>query len=369
MRKLLLAGATVMMLAAQAPRFRPVFSSGPRPIGPYSPGLWAGDRLYVSGQGSRDASNQLPATPEAQVRQTLDNVKAIVEAAGLTMDHVVFSHTYLADMKHYELLNKVWNEYFPTHKPARATIGVAAMPGGTPFEINAIAVRDRAGLKAVQLPGATSPVPLSPGIQTSDRVYVSGILGRDASTGVMPAELPAQVETAFSRLKGVLGSAGLDYRHLIHLNVYTTAAMPDDTVSAALRKYIPNRDNVAISATRAASLPFGANVSFYGVATRTLAPRQRHGNCVGAGGTVYCGQFTSDDYRTALIGLNGLLQEFTPRPTIVASGVYLDDLKEFTAMNKVYTEVMGAPLPTRTTVQPAAVGESARFRIAVVAER
>ena len=368
MRKLILFVA-LAALAAQAPRFRPVFSSGPRPIGPYSPGLWAGDRLYVSGQGARAADGQLPRTPEAQIRQTLDNVKAIVESAGLTMEHVVFCHTYLADLRHYGLLNQVWAEYFPAHKPARATVGVALMPGGTPFEINAIAVRDRAGLKPIQLPGAASPVPLSPALQTPDRVYVSGILGRDAAAGVIPAALPAQVDMAFTRLARVLGAAGLDQRHLIHLNIYTTAAMPDETVAAVLRERLPNRDNVAITATRVAALPFGANVALHGVATRTLAPRQRHGNCVSAGTTVYCGQFTSDDYRTALIGLNGLLQRFTPSPTIVASGVFLDDLSEFTAMNKVYTEVMGPPLPTRTTLQPDAAGKSARFRINVIAER
>lgn len=361
--------AVVLTLAAQTPRFQPVFSRGPKPIGPYSPALWAGDRLYVSGQGARTADGQLAATPEGQIRQTLDNVKALVEAGGLTMEHVAFSHTYLADLRHYELLNKVWAEYFPTHKPARATVGVAAMPGATPFEINAIAVRDKSLLKPVQLPGATSPVPLSPAIQTTDRVYVSGILGRDAAAGKIPATLPAQAETAFGRLRSVLGAAAVSLPHLIHLNIYTTNAMPDDVVAAVLAKYLPNRDNIAISATRVVSLPFGTNIGLHGVATRTLAPRQRHGHCVSAGSTVFCGQATADDYRPALTGLAGLLQKFSPAPSIVASFVYLDDLKEFTAMNKVYTEVMGAPLPTRTTVQPAATGESARFRIAVIAER
>jgi hypothetical protein len=90
---------------------------------------------------------------------------------------------------------------------------------------------------------------------------------------------------------------------------------------------------------------------------------------VSGGTTVFCGQFVSDDYRTALIGLNGLLQRFRRQPAIVASYVFLDDLKEFGAMNKVYAELLGPPLPTRTTLQPAATGSAARFRISVVAER
>ena len=361
---------------AQTPRFARVFSnSGPKPIGPYSPGLWAGDRLYVSGQGSRAADGQLPATPEAQIRQTLENVKAIVEAAGLTMDHIVFSHIYYQDLAHYDTLNRVWREYFRGTPPARATVQVAAMPTATPFEINAIAVRDKSVIKGVELPGSKSPVPLSPALLIKDRAYLSGILGRDSDSGQIgsgqiPATPEAQVTLAFDRLKRVLAAAGLDLRHMISLNVYTTANMPEAAVSEALAARIANRDNVAITVTRVPALPFGVNVALHGVATRHLKPRQRQKNCVAADGTVYCGQFTSDDYRTNLIGLSGLLQKFTgPKANIVASYVFLDDLREFGAMNKLYAEIIPEPLPTRTTVQPSAVGTSPKFRISVVAEQ
>ena len=80
---------------------RVIAPPGPKPVGPYSPGIVAGDFLYVSGQGARDRDGQLPAAVEAQVRQTLDNVKGIVEAAGLTMEHVVYSQVYLHDMAAY----------------------------------------------------------------------------------------------------------------------------------------------------------------------------------------------------------------------------------------------------------------------------
>ena len=368
--KLLLLLLSLSLAIGQAPRFARVFSSGPKPIGPYSPGLWAGDRLYVSGQGSRTAGGQLAATPEGQIRQTLDNVKAIVEAAGLTMDHVVFSHVYYQDLAHYETLNKVWREYFQATPPARATVQVAGMPGATPFEINAIAVRDKSMIQGVDLPGSKSPVPLSPLVLVKDRGYVSGILGRDSASGTIPATPEAQVAMAFDRLKRVLGAAKLDTRHLISLNVYTTSAMPEEAVSQALAKHIADRNNVAIAVTRVPALPFGTNIGLHGVATRHLRPRQRQQNCIASDGTVYCGQFTSDDYRTNLIGLTGLLQKFTgAKPNIVASYVFLDDLKEFAAMNKLYAEIIPEPLPTRTTVQPAPTGTSSKFRISVVAEQ
>lgn len=368
--KLLLLFSLSLLALGQTPRFSRVFSSGPQPIGPYSPGLWAGDRLYVSGQGSRTADGQLAATPEGQIRQTLDNVKAIVEAAGLTLEHVVFSHVYYQDLAHYETLNRVWREYFRGTPPARATVQVAAMPGATPFEINAIAVRDKSSIQGVELPRSKSPVPLSPLVLIKDRGYLSGILGRDSDSGQIPATPEAQVAMAFDRLKRVLGAAQLDARHLISLSVYTTVTMPEEAVSQALASRILHRDNLAISITRVPALPFGANIALHGVATRHLRPRQRQQNCVASDGTVYCGQFTSDDYRTSLIGLTGLLQKFSgPKPSIVASYVFLDDLKEFTAMNRLYAEIIPEPLPTRTTVQPAPTGSSAKFRISVVAEQ
>src|SRR6185503_15046227 len=109
---------------------------GPKPVGPYSPGIMAGDFLYVSGQGARDRDAKLPEAIEAQVRQTLDNVKGIVEASGLTLEHVVYTQVYLHQMANYETMDRVWREYFPKTPPARSVLGVHRMPTDTPFEIS-----------------------------------------------------------------------------------------------------------------------------------------------------------------------------------------------------------------------------------------
>ena len=106
---LLLCGVVVGIcgaLSAGAEK-RPIAPAGIKPIGPYSPGILAGDFLYVSGQGGRDAEGKLPATIEGQARQTLLNVKSIVEAAGLTMEHVVYGQVYLNDMAHHDAMDRV----------------------------------------------------------------------------------------------------------------------------------------------------------------------------------------------------------------------------------------------------------------------
>ena len=78
----------------------------------YSPGVDAGDYVYVSGQGPRRPDGSLPATFAAQVRQALDNVKSVVEAAGLTMEHVVYTQVYLEDISKYGEMNEVFAQVF-----------------------------------------------------------------------------------------------------------------------------------------------------------------------------------------------------------------------------------------------------------------
>ena len=94
----------------------------------YSPGVDAGDYVYISGQGPRRSDGSLPTTFDAQVRQALDNVKAIVESAGLTMEHIVYTQVYLEDVSKYGEMNRAFGEYFAKTPPARAVLGVARIP-------------------------------------------------------------------------------------------------------------------------------------------------------------------------------------------------------------------------------------------------
>jgi 2-iminobutanoate/2-iminopropanoate deaminase len=120
-----------------------IFPTSAKPIGPFSPGVLAGDYLYVSGQGARDANGNLPAGVAAQTKQCLNNIKTIIEAAGLTMDHIVYTHIYLTDMRNYGPMNSAYATFFKDPLPARSTMGVTRMPLDTPVEISAIAFRDK----------------------------------------------------------------------------------------------------------------------------------------------------------------------------------------------------------------------------------
>src|SRR5262249_30898463 len=117
-------------------------ANGAKPVGPYSPGLLVGGYLYASGQGIRDAKGAVPEGIAAQTRQCLENVKAIVEAAGLSMAHVVHMQLYLDKIADFTEVDRVYATYFPKEPPARVVIAPSKMPTDTTVEMTAVAVKD-----------------------------------------------------------------------------------------------------------------------------------------------------------------------------------------------------------------------------------
>jgi 2-iminobutanoate/2-iminopropanoate deaminase len=123
----------------------PVHASNlPKPVGPYSPGM-AFDRLiFVSGQGATDPAtgNLAGNTVEKQAEQCLKNVRAILQAAGSDLQHVLRCGVFLLDMKEFPNMNAAYQRAFGDHRPARTTVQAAGLPGeGLLVEIDAIAYR------------------------------------------------------------------------------------------------------------------------------------------------------------------------------------------------------------------------------------
>lgn len=347
------AAAALCLLAAAVPaaeRRAVVSARGAKPIGPYTPGIIAGDYLYVSGQGARDAEGRMPATFEEQVRLTLENVKGIVEAAGLTMRHVVYTQVYLDNMANLAAADRVYEEFFRASPPARATIGVGRMPAGTPVEINAVAVRDLSRKKTI-----------AGGMLAGDRMYVAGVYG------ATPAEAMRKFTDALSR-------AGF-MNNVVSVTAYTTGA-----VSGIFTDGLPLRPPV-----RVASLPGGASFELTGVAVRG-ARNPRHEDigrsaCDFAGDTAYCwaraerrpGENSGpadEQARAILDAIQAALKTGgMDLSDAVASNVWLGDVEEFARMNAAYAAYFGGMPPTRTTVQPALPAGPGVREIAIFAVR
>ena len=116
----------------------------PAAIGPYSQALRVGNTLYLAGQIALDpTTNQMIAdrSIEAETRRVLDNLKAVVEAAGFRMSDIVTTTVFLADLNEFARMNAVYATYFPTHPPARATVQAARLPRDAKVEIVGIAAR------------------------------------------------------------------------------------------------------------------------------------------------------------------------------------------------------------------------------------
>ena len=117
-------------------------SGAPEAIGPYSQAVTARGLVYCSGQIGLDPSGgELVGDSVAdQTRRCLDNLSAVLEAAGSGLSQIVKVTAYLTDMGDFNDFNGAYSKYFPTDPPARATVGVAALPKGARIEIECVAL-------------------------------------------------------------------------------------------------------------------------------------------------------------------------------------------------------------------------------------
>ena len=121
----------------------PISSGGaPRAIGPYSQGIKAGNMVFLSGQIPLDpkSGELVKGDIAAQTERVMQNLEAVLAAAGLSFEHVVRCTIYLMDLGDFAAVNEVYGRYFPANPPARATVQVAGLPKGARVEIDAIAV-------------------------------------------------------------------------------------------------------------------------------------------------------------------------------------------------------------------------------------
>lgn len=121
-------------------------ASAPKPVGPYSPAVEAGDLIFLSGQVAIDpATGTLdPTLPiEAQTSQVWANIRSVLKSAGLDLDDVVQAQVYLTDMTEFQRMNAAYAAALGQARPTRTTVGVAALPLGARIEIAVVATRRR----------------------------------------------------------------------------------------------------------------------------------------------------------------------------------------------------------------------------------
>lgn len=144
MNKLLLSGMLGLSTLVSFAQNKEIVKTNkaPVPIAPYSQGVKANGMLYVAGQiGLNPETRKLvEGGVEAETVQIMENIKAIVEAAGAKLEDIVNTTIYMKDISNFAKVNELYGKYFTGNFPARTTIGVANLPGGANIEIAVIAV-------------------------------------------------------------------------------------------------------------------------------------------------------------------------------------------------------------------------------------
>jgi 2-iminobutanoate/2-iminopropanoate deaminase len=345
MIKSILIAILILMAVPQASERKVIVpSNAPKPVGPYSPGILVGDYLYVSGQGVRNPNGAMPEGVAAQTRQCLENVKAIVEAAGLTMESVVHMQLYLEKVGWLPEVDRVYAEYFPKNPPARVVIGVAKMPTDTTIEMTVVAARDLKMKRPLTLNNLKPLGHASSAVEVNGRVYLSAVYGKTL------AEAEANLKKAMSEAK---------LSQIVFRNDYGVT----DTAKIPMNE-LPNSAGVAISA----------------IASRRSVKRE--GDCAVDSATIFCSAQTGagagektvqEQVKLVMKKLSaGLSRRGADFAHVVATNVYLDDIREFRPMNETYATFFSSSPPTRTTVQPFAAtdrskGDPALVKISLVA--
>ncbi len=366
---------------AQFRAIPPAQSAQANPV--YSTGVDAGDYLYISGQGPRRRDGTLPESFDAQVRQSLDNMKAIVEAAGLTLDHVVYTQVYLDDMGQYSEMDRIFGDYFAKNPPARAVLGVARLPEPH-IQISAIAVRNITDRQAIRPPNFKWSDSAAPGVLTHDQLFISSMPGTAPTDGKMPDDPAAQVDMALDRMQDVLTAAGLQFSNMVFVNPYMTAGLSHRTMNERYARRFEFGNTPARATIEVSSLPGGVQIEYTGVAVRDLKQRRaiRPKNmppsptaspCVFSGNILYCSAkdgfipgphggiyatTTPHQLRQTMRNLLDNLEEAGMNfDEVVDTNVYLDDLADLPAFDGVYKQYFSAVLPARTNIQQIAPTE------------
>lgn len=210
---------------------RPPAGSLPAPLGPYSPAVWAGDTLYVSGMGGQDPATKTVADAmDAQVTQTLANIRTTLTAAGLGLGDVVFAQAYLTRLDEApRAVTALGAAFEPAGVlPPRGLVGLPRLPGPIKAELTFIAARP----SVKRTPWGSSGQLY--GLVAGNTLYVSPEEAPDAGPGI-----EAQARATFAALRGTLQDAGMTWADVTSVTVYLTDLADMAAMNTVFRGVFP----------------------------------------------------------------------------------------------------------------------------------
>jgi 2-iminobutanoate/2-iminopropanoate deaminase len=348
----------------------------------------AGHRLFLSGQLGRDpATGELRAGTAAQARQAMENLGAVLKAVGMDHRHLVTCHVYLASMDDYAAMNEVYKSFFSGRVPARTTIEAAGLPREAAVEIACTAYGDLAGISVVQPPQGSLPAPLGPysaAVWAGDTLYLSGMGGQFPENRRLPEPLGEQMAQALANVKTTLGAAGVGAADVVSSATWFTGPDPTGEAAAAYGAVFAAASAPPRAVITVPRLPGAIKTEVTFVAVRPGVPRRSVPSADPGGGNARAtlgdgllytraesaseaGAAFEPEFRAVLGRLQATVREAGLKWTNVAHvNVYLADLADFAAMDKIFKETFPNEPPARTTIRVNA-GGAARVQVALQA--
>ncbi len=359
---------------------------------PFSEYRESGDLVYLAGAiGNLPGSLDLvPGGIEAQVHQTMTNLGAALAKSGLDFSRVAAVNVYLSDIRYFAAMNEVYREYFPEDPPTRATVEAGIAIPGALVEISMVAVQQGVERRVIAPEAMKSPeLPYSWGIEAGDTLFIAGATARDPdSYQPVAGGVPEQMRRILGNIGLVLEAAGMDYRNVANCRVFLDDPRTFGAMNEVYREFFPEEPPTrATVEARLANPAFRAEVQC--VASRAersvLAPGgPRSGSPLSPGvwtgdrlylsGMVAPGPDRSEDAGEQTRAVLGRLGE-----ALEAAGlgfadvddavVFLEDMRDYPAMNAAYRELVGEPFPARATVEAQLMGAGIEVEIMMTAHR
>jgi reactive intermediate/imine deaminase len=326
---------------------------------PYAPGVLAGDSLYLSAQAGRDpATGQQPDGIGAQTRQAMENLGQVLEAAGMDYRHLVKCHVYLDSMDDYTGMNEVYGGFFTDRVPARTTVEAQGLPEGSGVQIGCIAYRDLEGISVVRPPPGSLPAPLGPysaAVWAGDTLYLSGMGGQFPADRRLPEPLGEQVTQTLVNIETTLKAANLGFGDVVSSHVYVT--VPGD-IGELDTTYDPAFGDGPAPPRTIIFLPRLPGAIKTEI---TFVARRGGTGAFYTGGESAEGEDVEAQFRGVLRQLEARLQEAALAWRHVAHlQVYLADLGDMPALDRMFAETFPSDPPARTVIQ---VMPGARHRV------
>ncbi len=331
---------------------------------PISPGVIAGDLVFVAGQGTRNpASGQHPATWEEQVQQSIENVRAVLKAGGMNLANVISCHAYFADLNDRPRMNKVYGSLFNVNPPVRTAVEVLALPDEARLEMTCIAARD---LGTRKVPGRGT-------VRVGNWIYTSGTAG-GVQGGKMAEDFEGQAKQTLENLSATLSGARLAFKDVVWANIY----LDNPANLAALERVWNSRFKSRPKPARAIQIVGLGPTTHIEITLLAADPRVSRKairkDSVLAGDTLFVseksarGATIEDQVTGTMKELQQTLSAARMKMSdVVTVNVYLKDLADYARMNAAYRKHFAENPPARTTVQVKQASPGTLVKISCVA--